>query len=133
MAFSRILADDVVDAIFDEDFGLSDGDESDFEGGRDNIHALLGETVLRQADVMADDVDEESTSESKIEEEHDRNDIDMPKASSEHKGLSHVSSLGDVHTEDPCIRRTAVGERRHSALDRHREVRKPKAYTISSV
>ena len=42
MAFS---ADNIVDVIFDEDFGLSDGDESDFEGG-DDIHALLGEPVL---------------------------------------------------------------------------------------
>ena len=83
---------------------------------------------------MADYVDEESTSESAIEEEHDRNDIDMPEASSEHEGLSRVSSMGDAHTEeDSCIRRTAVGERRHSALDRHIAVRKPKAYTISSV
>ena len=41
MAFSRILADDVVDAIFDEDFGLSDGDESEFKGNGNNIHALL--------------------------------------------------------------------------------------------
>ena len=42
MAFSRVLADDVVEAIFDEDFGLSDGDESKFEDD-DDIHALLGQ------------------------------------------------------------------------------------------
>ena len=42
MAF---LADNIVDAILHEDFSLSDGDESDFEGG-DDIHALLGEPVL---------------------------------------------------------------------------------------
>ena len=30
MALSRVLADDVVEAIFDEDFGLSDRDESEF-------------------------------------------------------------------------------------------------------
>ena len=75
MAFLWILANDVVDAIFDEDFGLSDGDESDFEGHGDDIHALLGETVLRRADVMANYVDEEGTSKSAIEEEHDQNDI----------------------------------------------------------
>ena len=45
MAFSRILEDGVVKAIFDEDFGLSNGDERKFEGG-DDIHALLGKTVL---------------------------------------------------------------------------------------
>ena len=28
MAFTRVLADDVVEAIFDDDFGLSDEDES---------------------------------------------------------------------------------------------------------
>ena len=43
MVFLRVLADDV-EAIFD-DFDLSDGDESEFEGGND-IHALLGELCL---------------------------------------------------------------------------------------
>ena len=33
MAFLQVLADDVVEVIFDEDFGISDGDESRFEGG----------------------------------------------------------------------------------------------------
>ena len=42
MAFSRVLAVDVVEVIFDEDFGLSDGDESKFEDD-DDIHALLGQ------------------------------------------------------------------------------------------
>ena len=40
MMFSRVLVDDIV-----EDFGLFDGNESNFEGG-DDIHALLRETVL---------------------------------------------------------------------------------------
>ena len=42
MSFARNLCNgvfvsisDVVEAIFDEDFGLSDGDESEFEGGDD--------------------------------------------------------------------------------------------------
>ena len=43
MVFSWVLADDV-ESIFDEDFGLSDGHESEFEGGSD-IHTLLGETT----------------------------------------------------------------------------------------
>ena len=61
MAFPRVLADDVVEAIFDEDFGLADGDESKFEGGND-IHALLGETVLRSEDVNGDYLDKENSS-----------------------------------------------------------------------
>ena len=35
--FSRVLVDDIVEAICDEDFGLSDGNESNFEGGGDDI------------------------------------------------------------------------------------------------
>ena len=54
--------DDVVEVIFDEDFGLSDGDESEFESGID-IYALLGETVLRCKDVIGDYLDERNTSE----------------------------------------------------------------------
>ena len=77
MAFSRVLAGDVVEVIFDENFGLSDGDESEFEGG-DDIHALLGETVLRHEDVIGYHLDEESTS-----EEQDNNAIEMPEASAE--------------------------------------------------
>ena len=53
MAFSQVLADDVLETMFDDEFGLSDEDESDFEGG-DDIHALLGETVLRHKEVMDD-------------------------------------------------------------------------------
>ena len=45
MAFSAILADNVVDAIFDEDCSLTDGIESDFVCG-DDIHALLRTLVL---------------------------------------------------------------------------------------
>ena len=69
MAFSQVLVDDVVEVILDEDFGLSGGDESEFEGG-DDIHALLGETVLRRKDVIGDNLDEENTS-----EEQDNNAI----------------------------------------------------------
>ena len=45
MEFSKILADNVVDAVFNEDFSLTDGIESDFVCG-DGIHALLREPVL---------------------------------------------------------------------------------------
>ena len=106
MAFSRVLADDVVEAIFDEDFGLSDGDESKFEGG-DDIHALLGETVLRHKDVIGDYLDKENTS-----EEQDNNAIEMPEASAEiedeRKGSSRVSLLGDTCTADPYLRRSRL-------------------------
>ena len=44
------ISGDVVETIFDEEFGLSDEDESDFEGGDDilDIHPSihLGATVL---------------------------------------------------------------------------------------
>ena len=112
MAFSRVLADDVVETIFDEDFGLSDGKESDFEGG-DGIHALLGETVLRREDVTGDYLDEENAS-----EEQDNDAIKMLEDSAEiedeREGSSRVSLLGDTCTADPCIRRSRVtgGERR---------------------
>ena len=72
MVFSRVLANDVVEVIFDDDFGLSDGDESEFEGS-DGIHALLEETVLRHEDVIGDYLDEESTS-----DEQDNDVIEMP-------------------------------------------------------
>ena len=45
MTFSQVLANDVVKMIFDKDFGLSDGDNREFEGG-DDIHVLLEETML---------------------------------------------------------------------------------------
>ena len=83
------IKDGVVEAIFNEDFGLSDGDNSDFEGDND-ICALLGETVLQCKDVMGDYMDEESISEAGSEGEVD-DAIEMPEASAviedEHKGL----------------------------------------------
>ena len=90
MAFSRVLADDVVEAIF-EDFSLSDGDESRFESG-DDILALLGETLFRHKDIIAEYLDEVNTS-----EEQDNDAIEMPETSAEtedkHEGSSCVSLL----------------------------------------
>ena len=131
MAFSRVLADDVVEVICDEDFGLSDGDESEFEGGDDN-HALLGETVLRREDFIGDYLDKENTS-----EEQDNDAIEMPEASAEiedeHEESSRVSLLGDTCTADPCLRRSRLrvsgGERQR----REMEERKPKTYTNCSI
>ena len=128
MAFLWVLADDIVEAIFEEDFGLSDGDESEFEGGND-IHALLGQTVLRHKDLINDYLDEENTS-----EEQDNDAIEMPEVSAEiedeHKGLlalvywvTHVQQT--VALED----RVTGGERRR----REMEVRKHKTCTNCSV
>ena len=78
MVFSRVLADNVVEAIFDDDFGLS---ESDFEGGND-IHALLGETMLRCKEVMDDYMDKENTSECGSEGKYD-DDVDRLESLSE--------------------------------------------------
>ena len=69
--------DDVVEAIFDEDFGLSDGDESEI-GDSDDILALLGETVLRREDVIGDYLDKENNSEGQ-----DNDATEIPKASAE--------------------------------------------------
>ena len=122
MAFS---ADNVVDAIFDEDFSLSDGDESDFEGG-DDIHALLGEPVLRRADVMADPYVNEERSETSSEEE-------QVNITSPHDSFPYVSSLDDTYTEDHCIESITEGERRHSVSDSEIEVRKPKGFSVIGV
>ena len=131
MAFTRVLADDVVEAIFDDDFGLSDEDESDFEGGPggDDIHAFLGETVLRREEVMGDYMDEENTSESDSEGKYD-DDVDMLEPSSEREGEREgLSRASDTYTADPCVRRITGGERRRREI----EVRKPKVYTRCSV
>ena len=51
MALSRILSGDIVEAIFDEDFGLSDEEESDDVVDDGNIHALVGKTILTHGDI----------------------------------------------------------------------------------
>ncbi|XP_065891568.1 putative uncharacterized protein DDB_G0282499 [Dysidea avara] len=52
MALSRVLSGDIVEAIFDEDFGLSGEEESDDDVVDDgNIHALVGETILTHDDI----------------------------------------------------------------------------------
>ena len=122
----QVLVDDVVEVIFDEDFGLSNGDENDFEGG-DGIHALLEETVLRCKNVIGDYFDEENTSEAGSEEQGN-NATEMLEASAEIEddleGSSCVSLMDDIYTAGPCIRRVTEGERQ----GREMEVRKPKAY-----
>ena len=46
---SRYTIDEALEAILDDDFGLSDGDSSDEEG--EDIYCYVGEPVLRRADV----------------------------------------------------------------------------------
>ena len=46
MASSRYLAENVVDALFDDDFGLSDEDNSE-DSEDDYIHGYLGSSFLR--------------------------------------------------------------------------------------
>ena len=46
---SRYTIDEALEAILDDDFGLSDGDSSDEEG--EDIYGYVGEPVLRRADV----------------------------------------------------------------------------------
>ena len=126
--------DDVVVAMFDEDFGLTDGDKSEFESGID-IYALLGETVLQCKNVISDYLDEGNTSEAGSEEQNN-DTIEMSEASAkiedEHEESSRVSLFGDTCTADPCIirRLRVTGEERQG---REMEVRKPKAYTNCSV
>ena len=45
MASSRFIAEDVVDVLFDDDFGLSDEDNSDEEDG-DRIYGYLGSSFF---------------------------------------------------------------------------------------
>ena len=122
MVFSRVLVDDIVEAICDEDFGLSDGNGSNFEGG-DDIHALLRATVLWHEDVIGDCMDRGDTSEARSEGQYDYA-IEMPEASpemeGEHEESCCVISLGDTHTADPCIRMTGGG-RQDSVLDGGKE------------
>ena len=46
---SRYMIEAAIEAIFDDEFGLSDGESSD-EDGKD-IYGYVGEPVLRHADV----------------------------------------------------------------------------------
>lgn len=50
MAFSRQIAD-VVGAIFDDDFGLSDEEDSDIDDGND-VYGYLGHSVISRAEIM---------------------------------------------------------------------------------
>ena len=52
MALSRVLSGDIVETMFDEDFGLS-GEEESYDDVVDyrNIRALVGETILTHDDI----------------------------------------------------------------------------------
>ena len=83
---------------------------------------LLGEPVLRRADVMADPYVDEERSEDK-----------QVNLTSPHDGFLHVSSLDDTYTEDHCIKSITEGERQHSVSDSKIEVRKPKDFSVIGV
>ena len=50
MATLRFTGEEATDAVFDNDFSLSEGESSE-EG--DNLYALLGEAVIRRSDIEA--------------------------------------------------------------------------------
>jgi len=52
MASSRVLAEDLIQAVFDDDFELEDDEDSENED-TDDIYGYLGDPVLRRADLMA--------------------------------------------------------------------------------
>jgi len=52
MASSRVLAENLIQAVFDNDFELENDEDSENEDD-DDIYGYLGDTVLRQADLMA--------------------------------------------------------------------------------
>ena len=103
-------------------------DESELEGGND-IHALLGQTVLRHKDLINDYLDEENTS-----EEQDNDAIEMPEVSAEiedeRKGLlALVYWVTHVQQTFALEDQVTGGERRR----REMEVRKHKTCTNCSV
>ena len=52
MASSRILAEKLIEAVFDDDFELDDDEDSKNDSG-DDIYSYLGHPVLWRADLMA--------------------------------------------------------------------------------
>ena len=52
MASSRVLAEDLIEAVFDDDFELEDEEDSENDSD-DDIYSYLGDPVLRHSDLMA--------------------------------------------------------------------------------
>ena len=52
MASSRVLAEDLIEAVFDDDFELENEEDSENDSD-DNIYSYFGDPVLRRADLMA--------------------------------------------------------------------------------
>jgi len=72
MASTRILEEDLVQAVFD---GLSDEDESDNDESNE-IYAFLGATMIPRADLMAANLGEdEGEDEAEREDQFDRADL----------------------------------------------------------
>jgi len=57
MASSRIVAEDLIEAVFDDDFELDDDKDSGCDDDN-NIYSYLGDPVLRRADLMVAALDE---------------------------------------------------------------------------
>ena len=57
MTSLRILAEDLIEAVFDDDFQLDDDEDSGCDNDN-NIYSYLGDPVLHQADLMVAALDE---------------------------------------------------------------------------
>ena len=53
MATRRFTVEKALDAVFDNDFSLSDDESSEEEEEVDDLYALLGEPVIRTSDIDA--------------------------------------------------------------------------------
>ena len=94
---SRYTIDEALEAILDDDFGLSDGDSSDEEG--EDIYCYVGEPVLRRADVdilggsIADSLLVDREDDSEVSEENGRTISSDPLATEhEHSGDNQSSA-----------------------------------------
>lgn len=94
---SRYTIDEALEAILDDDFGLSDGDSSDEEG--EDIYCYVGEPVLRRADVdilggsIADGLLVDREDDSEVSEENGRTiSSDPPATEHEHSGDNQSSA-----------------------------------------
>ena len=91
MATRRLTVDEALDAVFDDDFGLSDGESSEEEG--DDLYALLGEPVVRRSDIDAltrDLVDDDDGSTNDDDNDGDSDDGDRAS-----DGFGDVLSVSD--------------------------------------
>jgi len=94
MASTRILEEDLVQAVFD---GLSDEDESDNDESNE-IYAFLGATTIPQADLMVANLGEdEGEDEAEREDQFDRADL-----------MASALSIGGSDQEDEGLSSTPL-------------------------